>query len=205
MRRNLCVFLLAALTAAFLAATVHAESTVEHFKGISATVSFVSYDSTGCVGTFADLFVTEELTRTPGNAEQTSRALLNVFQYDTCLNVVLTDISGTVALPPESFDTRGKLRAARLVATMEATDFQTGTRVPVAIDLVWTAVGDVVRGSSRFRSVYPSQRISVRQMGSSTMADVAGSLLVGGVERASQPADLGLITDNQVGSVTLTR
>ncbi|MES1245779.1 MAG: hypothetical protein ABUT39_29500 [Acidobacteriota bacterium] len=205
MRRNLCVFALLAVIAAVLPSTAHAGSTVQHFKGISATVSFVSFDSTGCVGTFADLFVIDELTRTPGNAEATSRALLSVVQYDTCLNVFLGDLSGSADLPPEAFDTRGKLHGARLAASMEVTDFQTGATVPVSIDLVWTAVGDVVRGSSSFRSVYPNQRISFRQMGSSTMADVAGTLLVGGVERASQPADFGILTENQTGSVTITR
>ena len=201
MRRNLCALALLALTSAVLPTAARAETTVRHFKGISAYASFTSYDSTGCITTYTDVSVYEDATRTSGSSTESSYAVVNIFQYDSCQNLYLIEMSGTSNLAPDAFDTRGKIHSARLAATVEIYDYQTNTTVPVSIDLAWTAVGDVVRGSSSFRSIYAHTRLSSHQVGSNSAADVVGSVVLGGANLTPQPSDYGSIYDNQTGTI----
>jgi hypothetical protein len=202
MRRNLCALaLLALMTAAILPTAARAETTVRHFNGISAYASFTSYDSTGCIITYTDVSVYEDVTRTSGSSTESSYAYLNIFQYDSCQNLYLSELFGDSGLAPGAFDTRGKIHSARLATTLEAYDYLTNTTVPVSIDLAWTAVGDVLRGSSSFRSIYAHTRLSSHQVGSSSAADVVGSVVLGGTNLTPQPSDYGSIYDTQNGTI----
>lgn len=204
MRRNLCALALLSLLAAVLPTAARAETTTSRFKGISAYASFVSIDPTGCIYTYTDVSVYESVSRTSGTSTDYSAAYLYVSQYDNCQYTYLNGFYGVAYLAPKDFDTRGGIRTARLVTTMDVTDYQTNTTLPVSIDLTWIAVGDIARGNSHYRTSYPSYRVMSHQVGSSSAASAAGTIILGGANVAPQPSEYGSIYENQSGNVIIT-
>jgi hypothetical protein len=203
MRRNLCALALLA-TAALLPAVVRAETTVSRFRGLSAFASFSNVDSTGCIKSYTDVAVYENASRTSGTSSESSQAYVFFFQYDNCQNLYLNDFSGSVNLAPDAFDTRGRLRSARLVTPIEVYSYLTGSTFQVSVDLTWTSVGDVVRGNSHYRTSYPNYSISSHQVGSNTEASTVGTVLLDGANLIPQPSDYASIYDNQSGNVVVT-
>jgi hypothetical protein len=205
MRRNLCVLaLLALITAALLPSVARAETTVSRFKGISAYASFTSIDPTGCIYSYTDVSVYENVSRTSGSSSEYSVAYAYFFQYDYCQNLYLNDFYGSANLAPNAFDTRGKLRSAHLVTTMDVYSYQTNSTFQVSIDLTWTGVGDIVRGNSHYRTSYPNYKIMSHQVGSSSAANVTGTVLLGDTNLTPQPSDYATLYENQNGSVVVT-
>jgi hypothetical protein len=202
MRRNLCALTL--LAAALLPSVARAETTATQFKGISAFASFTSSDPAGCIYTYTDIAVYESVTRTSGSASEYSLISVYIFQYDYCQNTYLLGLSGYAHVEPNAFDTRGRLRSARLVTTLDLTDDQTNSTVPVSIDLTWTATGDIMRGNSHYRTSYPSYSIMSHQVGSSSMANVTGTVVLENTNLTPQPSSYASLYDNQSGSVLIT-
>lgn len=202
MRKNLCAFALFA--AVVLPSVARAETTVHQFKGISAFASFTSSDPTGCIHTYTDVAVYESITRTSGSSSVYSVAYLFAFQYDDCQSLYLNDFYGFAYLEPNAFDTRGQLRSARLVTTMDVTD-RNGSTSPVSIDLTWIGVGDIMRGNSHFRTRYPSYSLMSHQVGSNTLASVTGSVVLGDANLTPQASDFASLYENQSGNVLVTR
>lgn len=205
MRRNLCALaLLALITAALLPAAALAETTVSRFKGFSASASFSSVDPTGCIYSYTDISVYENVFRTSGTSTDSSAAFIYYFQYDNCQNLYLNDFNGSVNLAPGAFDTRGKLQSAHLVTPIEVYSYQTNSTFQVSVDVTWTSAGDVVRGNSHFRNRYPNYSITSHQVGSNSVASATGTVLLEGTNLIPQPSDYGTLYENQSGTVAVT-
>lgn len=203
MRRNLCA--LALFAAAMIAPSIaRAETTVSQFKGISTYASFTSADPGGCIFTYTDISVYENATRTSGTASSYSVASLYIFQYDYCTYTLLRGYFGYTYLEPNAFDTRGRLRSARLVTTMDVIDYQTNVTSQVSIDLAWTAVGEVQHGNSHYRTSYPNYSSISHQVGSSSMARVAGTVALDNTNLTPQPSDYASIYESRSGNVVIT-
>ena len=206
MRRNLCALaLLALFAAAILPSAASAETSVSRFKGISAYASFTNIDPTGCIQSYTDVSVYDTVSRVSGTTTEYSVAYIYFFQYDYCQNLYLNDFYGYAELAPNAFDTRGKLRSAHLVTTIDVYSYQTNTMSQVSVDLTWTGVGDVVRGNSHYRNSYPNYRISSHQVGSSTAATAEGTVLLEGTNLTPQPSEYANLYESQSGSVVVNR
>jgi hypothetical protein len=191
------------MTATILPSAAHAETTVSHFKGITAYASFWSLDPTGCISTYVDVSVYESIYRNPPQDPGSyAAAYLYISRYDYCQNLYLNEIYGYANLAEGAFDTRGKLQTTRLVTTMEVYDWLTNTTAPVSIDLTWTGTGDVSRGSYNSRGNYPSYRYMYHSVGSSRPADVTGSVVLGGTNLITGSSAWGSLSESQSGSVT---
>ena len=204
MRKNLCAFAL--IAAAILPSAVRAETSVSHFKGVSAFAEFTTSDSTNCIISEVSVSAYEFLFQFPAQGSSTdSLATLDIYQYDSCQQIFLRDLSGYINLPEGAFDARGKLRTVRLVTSLDLHDQNTNATIPASIDLTWTGVGDVSRASSNYRVSYPQYRMSSHGIGNSRAATMAGAVVLEGVNLVPDSSAWARIDENQSGSLYKSR
>jgi hypothetical protein len=207
MRRNLCLIgLTATLALALAPAAASAETYQYHFRGNSAYAAFASTESTGCIFTWTDVSLYETRYQDPpGPPEESAAAYLFIYQYDYCQDVYLMNAAGYTSLPADAFQVPHSLQSAQVTASLTAYDYQTGNPIPVTIDLAWTGVGDIARGSSNYRYSYPHYRSMSHSIGSNRAAEVSGTVLLGTTNLAAGSSAWGSLWFSQSGSVSIWR
>jgi hypothetical protein len=105
---------------------------------------------------------------------------LTASAVNDCTGEDVVGITGTFPLAEGAFAIDGRLDAAALDTTLEATDRVTGSQVTVAIDLDWATTGDPPT-RIRFREVTeePGRRIIVKTERVTFPASAAGTITIG--------------------------
>ena len=136
--------LLSLLVTALPAHAVGAETLHLSFKGQYAQAGFQTVDSSGCIKTFVTVIAEDGRIKQAGPPEATLRAMVDLFQLDSCSGTLLRSAFGLATLTADQFQIDKKLNAATLNATIEVTDVRFSNTFPVDVSVSWTGSGDIV-------------------------------------------------------------
>jgi len=184
-----------------------AETRHVQFQGLTAQAEFSS--TQGCVRTRAYVLATDGRVKTdPGGPEAASGAEVYLFQEDVCTQTRLLGGFGFVELAPDAFQIDKEFTAATLTATIEWSDFESGTSFPVHISMRWTGFGDTFSDDERYRREDPpGVWVNFHLNGTFRQATASGTVSDGTTNFTPEPAlltgntRLGLI---KVGEVDIT-
>jgi hypothetical protein len=136
MLRKLYVIFTVTLTVSALAPALSSAQAGKGSKVYNAFAYFYDEDPCAYFETYLDVF--ERSTRSaPGPMEHLTTIEFLSFHYDTCADVPVSIVAGTIAIPANAFHNQG-LHAASLQASANFTDRVGGAIVPVLFDLIWT-------------------------------------------------------------------
>lgn len=156
-------------------------------KALTARADFGDIDQSGCVETAVFVFAAEQTSKEADSmaAGPSGKPVTGVFffvsvsQINFCTGEFLRGLSGVGTEASFHVD-RVKLSEAHLKATVLALDDFTQSEVPVEVDLTWTATGELVSLSERFRQKQPGLLVSSFFKGTLRDAAATGTVLVGG-------------------------
>lgn len=181
-------------------------------KGLTARADFGGIDQSGCVETAVFVFATEQTGKVADSmaAAPAGKPVTGVFflvqvsQINFCTGEFLRSLSGGGT--EGSFDVdHVKLSEAHLEATILAFDELTESEVPVEVDLTWTATGDLVSLSERFRQKQPGLLVSFFSKGTLRDAAASGTVLVGGENLTPNGSDQAEILRSREGSLSILK
>ena len=178
------------------------------FKGQTAQAEFSS--TQGCVRTVVYILATDGRAKTdPGGPEAASGAEVYLFQTDVCTQTRLLGGSGFSERAPDAFQIDKQFTAATLTATIEWSDFESGTSFPVHISMRWTGFGDTFSDDERYRQEDPpGVWVNFHLDGTFRQATASGTASDGTTNFTPEPA---LLTGNirlgstEVGEVDIIR
>ena len=189
------LWLVAALLALVVPVSVHAgsgpsQSTFYNVGGWTETVS-------GCTRTNMWLGANLSESRFPPAARETSSSLtLELEQYDICVSASdpPQTFSGVGDMDLDKGMLTGSMQSAALHVTVSLWENISGTRIPVALDLHWTGLGDVTNSSEVFHfgngvnchSTFASRDATLSGTVDGGGIDVAGTFERGGSLRSSK-------------------
>lgn len=207
MKRNMTLICLAAACGlALLPPAVRAEVTVSHFQGGSAHAYFTSVDPTSCVYSMVDVNALEDRTQaSQGPPQRGSWVSLYIYQYDYCQNVALRNFYGVAELAGDALTISGGLRSARVTTVLTLDDYLSGGSVQATLDLIWTGTGDLSQGGGSNRFNGPEYSISGRYTGSSRLAELAGTVVVGSTNIELGGDGYAVIRSTQSGTLYHSR
>ena len=186
-------------------------SSHSQLKGLTARADFTTVDQSGCVETDVFAFGSEQTSKLD-SAEVGARgkplsgliAFVTVSQFDFCTGQILRDVSGFTTEGSFQAD-RVKLSEARLEATMPGFDFLTQTEVAIEVDLIWSATGELVSLSSRFRQKQPGLLASFFFKGTQRDAAATGTVLVGAENFTPNVSNFAEIIRSREGSFSIVK
>lgn len=163
------------------------------FKGTSATAAFYNYD--GCVE--RDTYVA---------ASQEQATLYVYIAYFNYCSAEYHFYSVADALPQGALTVDGKLTTASLVTTIAAYDGNTGTTVPVKIDVRWAGTGPLYSSvvHQQIKSP-PNYVLTISESGTFRTADASGSVSDGTRDYAVGAASYAQLSSVKYGAVSVTR
>ena len=173
-----------------------------NFRGPSAVGEFLRIE--GCIVTDVFVVATEgRLHDPPGPPTPVSFADVNLIQFDNCTGTTLLAAFGEATLTDEAFQVNRELTSATLNATIQVTDFITGSTSNVDVDLTWSGAGALLRESERFHFRAPGFILQSRLNATFRDAQALGSVTLGGVNWTPQPSSFAQIASVKQGSVTI--
>lgn len=138
-----------------------------------------TYDASGCIGSYTELEVGEELLPS-----------LQIYRYDRCQNQPLMEAYGRKELTNSEFKFSGNLDSATLRTTVPMYDYVTDSTFDVWVDLTWTGTGEIHSSRDHYND-QPSpgchvNRILVEEYRS---ASASGTISDGTTNFTPEPAD----------------
>lgn len=203
MKKRLLVALILALFAAtsFLPRSASAGDNFK-FSGNSADAFFSMTDNSGCVVTFVGVFANQgKFQSPPGPGSTSSFADMFIDQFDFCTETSLLSAFGSISLDNGAFEIDRSLTSATLNATIPVFDFISGTEFNVSVDLVWTGIGELSRGTfhSHFKS--PGCIINERFNGSFRSGEASGTVSDGVTNFTPNPSEFANLSSTKSGSL----
>lgn len=169
------------------------------FQGHTAQAEFST--TQGCVQTVVYVLATDGRFKTdPGGPQAASGGEVYLSQSDVCTQTQLVDAFGFAVLAPDEFQIDEHLTAAALTATVEVSDFVSGTSFPVHVDVRWTGFGDTFSRDERFRrDEAPGVWVNFHLDGTFRQATASGTVSDGTNNLTPEPA---LLTEGtRLGSI----
>ncbi len=176
-----------------------AETLHVKFQGQTAQAEFSS--TKGCVQTVVYVLATDGRFKTdPGGPEAASGGEVYISKFDVCAQTQLVDAFGFAVLAPDEFQVDEQLTAATLTATIEVSDFTSGTSFPVHVSVSWTGFGDTFSQDERYRQEgAPGVWVNFHLDGTFRQATASGTVSDGTTDFTPEPA---LLTGNtRLGSI----
>jgi len=194
--------LLSMLVTALPAHAAGAETLHFSFRGLEAEAFFDSVD--GCVETSVDVFAVDGRTKSgPGQPAAESVAAIFISQFDVCTGGLLLAADGFATLTPNQFQIDKQLTAATLNATIEVTDFVSGTVFPVDVSVSWTGTGAIVTVKDRFHLTAPGFKVNSRFDGTTRDATASGTVSNGTTNFTPEPAVFADLRSVKQGEVDI--
>jgi hypothetical protein len=161
-----------------------------HFslKGQFATAVFHTVDSSGCIETVVSVIAEDGRTKQANPPEATLRAMVELFQFDSCSGKLLLSAFGLATLTPDQFQIDKQFNTATLNATIEVADFVSGNTFPVDVSVRWTGSGDIIRDKNHVHLKEPGFKLNARFTGTSRNATASGTVSDGTTNFTPQPA-----------------
>jgi hypothetical protein len=187
------------LALALPARAAGAETLHVKFKGLTAQAEFSS--TQGCVQTDVYVLASDgEFKTDPGGPAAASVAEVYLFQTDICTQTRLLGGFGFAELAPDAFQIDEEFTAATLTATIEWSDFESGTSFPVHISMRWTGFGDTFSRDERYRREDPpGVWVNFHLNGTFRQATASGTVSDGTTNFTPEPA---LLTEGtRLGSI----
>src|SRR6266545_541718 len=175
-----------------------AETLHVKFQGQTAQAEFSS--TKGCVQTVVYVLATDGRFKTdPGGPEAASGGEVYISKFDVCAQTQLVDAFGFAVLAPDEFQVDEQLTAATLTATIEVSDFTSGTSFPVHVSVSWTGFGDTFSQDDRFHLKTPGFKVNFHLDGTFRQAAASGTVSDGTTNFTPERA---LLTGNtRLGSI----
>ena len=155
--------------------SIASAATIFNFKEQGADAFFVSVN--GCVRT--DVYILAGNGRSqnpPGPGSDSTSALIQIFQNDTCNQELLLAAHGFAWLDESAFQISREMDSAALNVTMNVLDSVSGSSFDVDVDLTWTATGPLVRRNDSFHSHAPGCNQNSHQNVTGRSAEASGSV-----------------------------
>ena len=172
------------------------------FRGNFADAGFSMFDETGCVGTFVGVFANEgKFQSPPGPGSSSVFADMYIDQYDFCNEISLMSAFGGTSLGNGAFQINRDLNSAALNATIPVFDLVSGTGFDVSVNLVWTGIGALSRGTFHSHNKSPGCVINERFTGSSRFAQATGSVSAGVTNFTPNPSGDGHLSSTKSGTL----
>jgi hypothetical protein len=181
-------------------------------KALTARADFSDIDESGCVETAVFVFAAEQTSKAADSMAvgPSGKPVTGVFlfvlvsQFNFCTFEFLRSLSGSGMEASFHVD-RVKLSDAQLKATILAFDDFTQAEVPVEVDLTWTATGEPLSLSERFRQKQPGLLFSSFFKGTSRDAAATGTVLVGGENLTPNVSIDAEIIRSREGTVSIVK
>jgi hypothetical protein len=183
------------------ASAARAETLHFSFKGQFAEAAFESIDPSGCVDTFVFVNAVDGTVKEKGHPAASSMAFIAIDQFDFCTDTELLFAEGEATLAAGEFQIDKMLTAASLNATIEVTDFVSGTSFPVDVSVVWTGVGATRKEKDHFQIKAPDFKVNARFMGTFRDATASGTVSDGTTNFTPESAvfaDMGSVKQGEV-------
>lgn len=197
--------LLALAFSAILAVPVAAaETEVIRFTDSFAIAGFRSTDPTGCIRTTVLLTAGDDVDQeAPGAPTTSSGASLRITRFDSCTSTVIT---GSGFVSDVEFDSNPSAMEATLTATIPVTfTGPEGTFVEdVAVDMTWTAAGDVDREFNPNHFVFDGFILNAQFRLVTREAVATGTVLLDGENLTPAPSVSAEIAFEAGSQVTIT-
>jgi hypothetical protein len=188
------------------AATQAAEVTQMQFSGRTVQAEFLSFDPSGCIGTYVGLQAIEDRTQTTGQPATTSSVLMAIVQRDVCQDqALIMEAAGVTQVPVGTLQIDQQLKAAALTARLQVFDDVTASEYPVDVNLAWTATGEpAYQYKARVQSSGPGYRLNSLTTGTIRPAVASGTVsLAGSRNLAPEPSVQARIKDARSGTVEI--
>jgi hypothetical protein len=180
-----------------------AETRHFNFKGQFAEAVFDTVDSSGCIETFVTVIAEDRRIKQAGPAEATLRAMVDLFQIDSCSGKLLLSAFGLATLTPDQFQIDKQFNAATLNATIEVTDSLSSNTFPVNVSVRWTGSGDIVTVKNHDHLKEPGFKLNARFTGTSRNATASGTVTDGTTNFTPQPAVVADMGSTKRGEVVI--
>jgi len=172
------------------------------FSGDFADAGFSMFDESCCVGTFVGVFANKGKNQSPpGPGSSSAFADMYIDQYDFCNEISLMSAFGGTSLGNGAFQINRDLNSAALNATIPVYDYVSGTGFDVNVNLVWTGIGALSRGTFHSHSKSPGCVINDRFSGSSRFAQATGSVSDGVTNFTPNPSGDGHLSSTKSGTL----
>jgi hypothetical protein len=151
---------------------------VIHFRDEGAEAFFTA--SNGCVVTSYQVTATNGRSHSPSNPVQMqTTAFVAINRFDVCTQIPLMSAWGAAPLSSSEFQLAQNLSSASLHVSVPMQDGLSGQTFTAEIALTWTATDEMTHGISITHTSAPGMRVNGRSHGSSRVAAVSGSIVVG--------------------------
>lgn len=174
---------------------VAATTTKYQFKGENASASFSQYDGCNSSSVYVNAF-TNRTKDGPGAPTEQMGADLNYYNYNYCTG---TYSSGYGSSPNATFTIDNKLSSATLKGTFAVYDYSSGTTKTADVNLTWTGTGVTSSGKSDYTYQTPTSITRYRSNGSSSDAQVTGSVTVDGINLINNLSSYGYLYSSKSG------
>jgi hypothetical protein len=195
--------LLSMLLTALPAHAAGAQTRHVSFKGQFATAVFDTVDSSGCIETVVTVIAEDRRIKQASPPEATLRAIVELFQFDSCSGKLLLSAFGLAPLTPDQFQIDKQFNAATLNATIEVTDFVSENTFPVDVSVRWTGSGDIVREKDHVHLKEPGFKLNGHFTGTSRNAAASGTVSDGTTNFTPQPAVSAEMGSTKRGEVVI--
>jgi hypothetical protein len=161
------------------------------FKGNSASVSFESWDASGCLRTAVSVFASEGFTHTPPGGQEDTGAgtTVSLFQFNFCTGDFSQYIQAFGTSEDTVFKAPASLDTASATGTAILTDFGAnyGAQLTATFDVTWKGTGNITNtiDSMHLRGLNYSTHVHVNA--DSRIAIATGSIVVSGVNYVTAP------------------
>src|SRR6266542_499411 len=127
------------------------------------------------------------------------QTVVYISQEDVCTQTQLVDAFGFAVLAPDEFQIDEQFTAATLTATIEVSDFTSGTAFPVHVSVSWTGFGDTFSQDDCFHLKTPGFKVNFHLDGTFRQAAASGTVSDGTTNFTPERA---LLTGNtRLGSI----
>jgi len=203
MKRLFLILALALTTLTATSVTGAAGASTLHFsfKGQFAEAAFDSLDASGCVETFVFVEGVNGTVKETGHPTVSSMAVITIDQFDFCTGIETLFAQGEATLAAGEFQIDKMLATATLNATIEVSDFVSGTSFPVDVSVGWTGVGATTTQKDHFQIKGPGFKVNSRFMGTFRDATASGTVSDGTTNFTPEPAffaDMGSVKQGEV-------
>ena len=192
---------LTALTATSVSGAAGASTLHFNFKGQFAEADFDSVDPSGCVETFVFVEGVNGTVKETGHPSVSSMAVIVIDQFDFCTGTETLFAVGEATLAAGEFQIDKSLTTATLNATIEVSDFVSGTSFPVDVSVNWTGFGATTTQKDHFQIKGPGFKVNSRFMGTFRDATSSGTVSDGTTNFTPDSAvfaDMGSVKQGEV-------
>jgi hypothetical protein len=192
---------LTALTVTSVSGAAGASTLHFSFKGQFAEAVFDSVDPSGCVETFVFVEGINGTVKEAGKPAVSSTAVITIDQFDFCTGTETLFAVGEATLAAGEFQIDKMLTTATLNATIEVSDFVSGTSFPVDVSVSWTGVGATTTQKDHFQIKGPDFKVNSRFMGTFRDATASGTVSDGTTNFTPESAvfaDMGSVKQGEV-------